>query len=340
MTTKRIEWIDIAKGITILLVIIGHNIKGVLFDIIFSFHMPLFFILSCITYKLANNKDEFIKNLKKSFIYLFGTALAMYIIHSLIQIIIDWSFIISLSPKRIGFYFWDLLRIFILGSGAPFDTGKEIIAPLGLPWFLIVLFLGRTLFDLLHLTIKNKKVFYTIIFLCSVIGVIMSRIQWLPLSFDIALSIQPFFLFGERLKTYNIEKNAKKTIIQSLIIWLTIFLVIKIGTSTCLEIAIRRYPLYPLCFISAIGGTLTVSCFSQLISKFKKICVPIKYLGRNTVIMLWVHYFDELYKPYISLFSNQYLNVLTILLIDIIIFIILMFIVEKTRKNKKTNLQS
>ncbi len=42
--TKRIEWIDTAKGIGILLVIIGHIVP---FDsnisrFIFSFHMPLF----------------------------------------------------------------------------------------------------------------------------------------------------------------------------------------------------------------------------------------------------------------------------------------------------------
>ena len=50
--TKRIEWIDIAKGIGIILVVIGHisQIK-VLNDIIYSFHMPLFFIISWYLYK-------------------------------------------------------------------------------------------------------------------------------------------------------------------------------------------------------------------------------------------------------------------------------------------------
>lgn len=47
---QRIDWIDFAKGITILLVIIGHNVSGPLRGAIFSFHMPLFFILSCVTY--------------------------------------------------------------------------------------------------------------------------------------------------------------------------------------------------------------------------------------------------------------------------------------------------
>ncbi len=48
----RIYWIDCAKGITILLVIIGHSIYNPMVrGPIFSFHMPLFFILSGMTYK-------------------------------------------------------------------------------------------------------------------------------------------------------------------------------------------------------------------------------------------------------------------------------------------------
>ena len=48
----RIEWIDFAKGLTILLVVVGHTISnGLIRGSIFSFHMPLFFFLSGITLK-------------------------------------------------------------------------------------------------------------------------------------------------------------------------------------------------------------------------------------------------------------------------------------------------
>ncbi|WP_154062153.1 acyltransferase family protein [Klebsiella michiganensis] len=39
------EWIDNVKGIGILLVIAGHILSGAISDIIFIFHMPLFFFL-------------------------------------------------------------------------------------------------------------------------------------------------------------------------------------------------------------------------------------------------------------------------------------------------------
>ncbi len=48
--SKRIEYIDIARGIGILLVVMGHNDFAVIspfaYKVIYSFHMPLFFFLS------------------------------------------------------------------------------------------------------------------------------------------------------------------------------------------------------------------------------------------------------------------------------------------------------
>lgn len=44
--SKRIKWVDIAKGIAIIAMICGHECSGFLREIIFSFHMPIFFILS------------------------------------------------------------------------------------------------------------------------------------------------------------------------------------------------------------------------------------------------------------------------------------------------------
>ena len=52
MNTKRLDWIDIAKGIGIILVVLGHTLvpqvretgfAGFLWIFIYNFHMPLFF---------------------------------------------------------------------------------------------------------------------------------------------------------------------------------------------------------------------------------------------------------------------------------------------------------
>ena len=47
---KRIEYIDILRGIAMILVLIGHN-DTILTNYIYSFHIPLFFFISGLTYK-------------------------------------------------------------------------------------------------------------------------------------------------------------------------------------------------------------------------------------------------------------------------------------------------
>lgn len=66
-TSNREPWIDFAKGITLLLVIIGHTVSGVLSGAIYSFHMPLFFILSGITAKLSSSAQQFSDKTQRSF---------------------------------------------------------------------------------------------------------------------------------------------------------------------------------------------------------------------------------------------------------------------------------
>lgn len=48
ISNKRIVWVDIAKGLSILMMVISHEMptNSFYYALIFSFHMPLFFILS------------------------------------------------------------------------------------------------------------------------------------------------------------------------------------------------------------------------------------------------------------------------------------------------------
>lgn len=77
MENSRIAWIDIAKGLGIFLMVCGHtSIPDYLSNYIWSFHMPLFFIISGMLYnpnKLRNGFGVFFKKKFKTLVipYLF-----------------------------------------------------------------------------------------------------------------------------------------------------------------------------------------------------------------------------------------------------------------------------
>lgn len=129
-TARRIEWLDIARGLGIILVVYGRAARGLLsagvltgltwwqidFDI-YTFHMPLFLLLSGINTSRSWDKPDFLSRRAKS-------VLVPYLVFSLLQ----GSIAAILSDKTNGeFSLTTLLLIPII--------------PLYLFWFLYVLFL-------------------------------------------------------------------------------------------------------------------------------------------------------------------------------------------------------
>lgn len=67
MEANRLLWLDVAKGMTILLMIVGHtSIPGIISNFIFAFHMPLFFIASgwCTNWAKDNYGDFVLKKMR------------------------------------------------------------------------------------------------------------------------------------------------------------------------------------------------------------------------------------------------------------------------------------
>ena len=56
---ERKEWIDVMKGIGILSVVAGHIFTGFFHQIIFLFHMPLFFFLGGYLFRKRDNLWEY-----------------------------------------------------------------------------------------------------------------------------------------------------------------------------------------------------------------------------------------------------------------------------------------
>jgi fucose 4-O-acetylase-like acetyltransferase len=224
------------------------------------------------------------------------------------------------------------ILIAVYSSGVSVNVLGAEISAIGIPWFLVTLFLGRTLFDYLNLRFGNKKSCILCVIL-SVVGVLFGKIQWLPLSFDIALAILPFFVVGKEFYRFNVDDRAIKKLAISILVWLVGFLCTYLINHTYMELACRRYTLFPLCYIIAVAGTLIVSEISVIFCEFKKISKPICYLGKNSLYMLCIHIFDSYIiwiwkKSYFSLF-----NAIFRVAVDIIIFIIYMFVMERLKNN-------
>ena len=152
MTKERIEWIDIAKSIGILLVVFGHSASPftTIKRYIFWFHMPFFFFLSGYLYKARYNYWMYFK---RKFLHL----LVPYI-----------SFLILLSIPGYIRLFSDYLQ-----TGSIYDIfyatarkifgGRELTGTFAIFWFVTCLFFTQQVYNFLYTKLSSKKHLFLII---------------------------------------------------------------------------------------------------------------------------------------------------------------------------------
>ena len=102
---QRIEWIDIAKGIGIIAVLIGHTNSGILRDEIYSFHIPLFIFLSGMLFSGSTKsaKEFFVSKIKRIAVPYYFWAFIFFCISVLVPLLITHK--IEIDPSCIKYIY-------------------------------------------------------------------------------------------------------------------------------------------------------------------------------------------------------------------------------------------
>ena len=268
---SRIEYIDLAKGICILLVVYFHvslhyNISSPFDTVIRSFRMPLYFILSGLFFK---KYEGFVGFLRRKVNKLLIPFLFFYLISVIMMTLLS------------NHSFWDLLGYFIYKE--EFDN-----IPI---WFLLCLFEVNIIFYILYLLSNIAKtpipILFVLSFLSGFLGLWLSKKSINLYGFiDSALTAMPFFFFGWFIgqKTDYLRKPISKYVGVVIIVLSFLFLYffaahVDYKSNTFSDKAF--YTAYPC----GIIGTLLVLTFSKMV----KYVPLVSYWGRYSIIILCTH---------------------------------------------------
>lgn len=293
ITTNRIDWIDSLRGFAILLVIIGHliqfnyqtSIRNDIFNIIYSFHMPLFFFISgiCVSY------SKEIKNF---------SDLGKYGLKKFLQLIVPsiiWSVLIPLFFKK------SLESFLNIESISSF-------------WFLNILFTTYVtwgIYQYIGYKSKNRKYVNIATFLiwCILFAIDFKRISLMYLA---------LFAFGYFYYTTNYSILKNKYILSILAIVFFLYCGrFEYGTNTVSQ-ANRIWLEFPLSIIASI---LLAELFKS--TSKGKLYSLLNYIGKYTLGIYLCHFIfihiDGLY--YIELITDKPLQFVILFTISILIAI-------------------
>lgn len=285
MENTRVSVIDIAKGVGIVLVIVGHllPLDSTIRYLVYTFHMPLFFILAGMVMKTPERnrslREDFLEERK---------LFSAYCFYSIVYVLFD----IIVRKKDFDGLFWDIYQT------ASF-FGISVL------WFLPTMALAKILVKWIC-RISNKRLYWLIagIVLLAASSALSAHIivGWLdadeyrciyyPLVALLrAASMVVYILLGYlvRGKVYEYICQKNISIIICGMAFATLLLRVLFRRAGYIDIRVVWLGNWPFVFTCAIFGTIVVLGISILIDKIGIIRRLFLYMGDNSLFIMATH---------------------------------------------------
>lgn len=313
---NRIEWIDIAKGIGMVLVEIGHTYfpRSICLWLC-SFHMPLFFLLSGMTYGERKN------NFKEYVIRKFRTIMIPYYLFNIISIFVSYTF---------SYLKGEYVALTGMIKGVLLNWGERPF------WFLFCLFVTEIIYFFVEkYLIKGKKnrviIAVTLLILIAWLNNELCFAKWLPLCLDIIPNSMLFIMLGKYITKKRWEQLCTERILPVMFLVNMISFVINARLfDVTVSMFTNEYGFYPLALIGAISG----SCFAFGLAKI--ICKTgnslkkwLLFIGYNSAVYYGFH---SIINPFVDrvlarILPYYNINTMCKIVTSIIIFVVTFLVI-------------
>ncbi len=286
----RDEYIDVARGAVILLMLVGHsNAPKILTQFIYGFHMPFFFILSGYLYNHEKWEIRGLKSLLRTkfkaymipYFILCGINIALEFVAS----IISGGFEIEYVEEGFSDICWAL---YSYSTRARMGTSTPL-------WFLPCIFLS-TVFVYLIFKIKRAEYRISVLVMAWVIniGLNVAKVPLLPWHLGIALAGASFMFLGFYIRKYfyRIEIGGSGVLIAFLFL---IYVICTLETGKT-DMNLRNFGRYPMLFI--IGSTAMSVCVLWLFKTRIGHSDFLRFFGKNTIVVMGFNYTINAYYTY------------------------------------------
>lgn len=278
-SNKRVKYIDIAKGIAVICIILGHLGNDSINRVVFTFHVPIFFFIT--GYFISQNKP-----VKEFILGKFRTLIVPYIFTCLLIICLGTVEGFIKGKATTAFKTWVFASLY--GAGDSY-TQPFYIPAIGALWFLLATFWG-CIFLRVSLSF-NRYVRVVYIIILFLLGYYSKSICWFPFSIQAGACATLFMYLGW------VVRGVKKYLVNmpQVIKYIGILLAIMIW-----HLFIRNFQSFWLVHCDVGGGLIDiigcicacyiVLCISKLIeNKTKFISYFLEFYGKTSILVLCVH---------------------------------------------------
>ena len=283
---KRLHFIDIARGFAIIFIVFGHTIThsvhcDLIYKILCSFHVVLFFILSGYTFKINENETYF-NFIKRKFVRIMVPYFVWAVLF-LIPYLIFGEAIASNVGTKGNFELKHQLINVLYGNG-----NEQALKQNTSLWFLPALFSMELIYYWIIKVIRKKTSLVKILIIIPLLLIAFLTNSYLefilPWGLNTVLVLGIFFYIGYLIKEFKICSKEKLFKIYYIVPLLLIGLIAGLLNENISAVN-YRYGHLLLALISGLCLSIIVIYISFLINKNK----ILEYIGRNTMDILIFH---------------------------------------------------
>ena len=279
----RIANMDVLKAIGIICVLIGHLCAlSPIRIFIYSFHMPLFFLVSGYFLKINVKLSSFLyKSIKR--------LITPYLVTCLVMLLVN-MFFGGISTNSLSNH---LMRS-VYGIPSDMVPGQHFgISRIGPIWFLLALFWSQMIVVIISRIHSIMMRGFIVLFL-AIIATIVGYHIWMPFALLNGMVASVFVYIGSMVRGSNVQEyiSTKKVVVISLLIWM-ICVICDNTMEMHFSISIFQFPLYGFDFVGAICAIIVLYNLCRWLSgTVKCITTILSHIGRSTLEILCVHAVD------------------------------------------------
>lgn len=322
--TTRENYVDVYRGIGIILMIMGHVGIGQAFDHwIHAFHMPMFFFCSGYFFKGNEEisfKEECIRKGKTLLVPYFSFG----IFHWLVYLIKNQEF--TVKP---------LLHVCTINTnGMPIAGGL---------WFLTSLFLVDVIYFSINRLNISEKMKSLIICGCVGVGMLLPMLLpfRLPWAFDTALVGIGFYYIARLMHMYEEKREIHFLLNMPVYLWVMMAVanIVFIFLNGYVNMLAGKYAIWPLFYLNALSGILILVNMAKYLMKLEDVIVCgailklLQSIGKNSLVYLCLNQVViRIVKEIVSCFVwNVFYKKIIIIFFTIMLLFCFDIVIRRTR---------
>ena len=296
---RRLEFIDIARGMAMICIILGHLESDSINRVIYTFHVPIFFLIAGFFIDNRKSIKEFTLKRMRSLLVPYAAACAVMLVIGTLETIV-------LTVAEYGPEHW--FNAIIYGGGtwlwaAVYGAGNSFellyyVPGIGAIWFLWAVFWGGLLLRIsLNMNKWIRPVFFAALFAAAVIS---KNYIWLPFSLQPGMCAGAFMYIGwlSRQAVPYVSRIHKAWKIIAVIIaaaaWGTF--IYDFDTFWFVRCGFGRGAIDIMRSLCACGIVMLIARIIEL--KLKKIGSWFAVLGKYSTLLLCIHNIELNFFPW------------------------------------------